>query len=92
MSEATIKNIEHFGKHKELAAKIQEALSELRPYLEADSGNITLVEITDDLVAKVQLHGACVDCTMINMTMKGGVESAVMKVAPEITAIEAINI
>ncbi len=92
MSEATIKNLEHFGKHKDIAAKIQEALSELRPYLEADSGNITLVEITDDLVAKVQLHGSCVDCTMINMTMKGGVESAVKKVAPEITAIEAINI
>ena len=92
MSEATIKNLEHFGKHKYIAAKIQEALSELRPYLEADSGNITLVEITDDLVAKVQLHGSCVDCMMINMTMKGGVESAVKKVAPEITAIEAINI
>lgn len=92
MSEATIKNLEHFGKHKDIAAKIQEALSELRPYLEADSGNITLVEITDDLVAKVQLHGSCVDCKMINMTMKGGVESAVKKVAPEITAIEAINI
>ena len=60
--------------------------------VEADSGNITLVEITDDLVARVQLHGACVDCTMINMTMKGGVESAIKNVAPEITAIEAINI
>ena len=92
MSEATIKNLDHFGKHKELAAKIQNALSELRPYLEADSGNITLVEITDNLVARVQLHGASVDCTMINMTMKGGVESAIKNVAPEITAIEAINI
>tara|TARA_B100001564_G_scaffold243582_1_gene206420 strand:+ start:72 stop:350 length:279 start_codon:yes stop_codon:yes gene_type:complete len=92
MSEATIKNLDHFGKHKELAAKIQNALSELRPYLEADSGNITLVEITDNLVARVQLHGACVDCSMINMTMKGGVESAIKNVAPEITAIEAINI
>ena len=92
MSKAQIKNLDHFGNHKELAAKIQDALSELRPYLEADSGNITLVEITDDLVVKVQLHGACVDCTMINMTMKGGVESAIKNVAPEITAIEAINI
>jgi Fe-S cluster biogenesis protein NfuA len=92
MSEATIKNLEHFGKHKELAAKIQEALSELRPFLEVDSGDITLVEITDDLVAKVQLHGACADCAMINMTMKGGVESAIKKIAPEITAIDAINL
>ena len=40
MSKATIKNLDHFGKHKELAAKVQDALSELRPYLEADSGNI----------------------------------------------------
>jgi len=92
MNEATIKNLDHFGKHKELAAKIQDALSELRPYLEADSGNITLVEITDDLIVRVQLHGACVDCTMINMTMKGGVESAIKNVAPEINSIEAINI
>tara|TARA_B100000427_G_scaffold326057_1_gene334016 strand:- start:800 stop:1078 length:279 start_codon:yes stop_codon:yes gene_type:complete len=92
MSDATIKNPEQFGKHKELAEKIQAALSELRPYLEADAGNITLVDITDDFVAKVELHGSCIDCTMINMTMKGGVESAIKKVAPEITAIEAINI
>ena len=92
MSEANIKNLDHFGKHQKLAAKIQDALSELRPYLEADSGNITLVEITDDLVVKVQLHGACADCSMINMTMKGGVESAIKNVAPEVTAIEAINL
>lgn len=92
MSEAQIINPENFGKHSALARKIQEALSELRPYLEADSGNISLVEITDDLVVKVQLHGACVDCSMINMTMKGGVESAIKNVAPEVTAIEAINI
>ena len=92
MSEENIKKLDHFGKHQELAYRIQEALSELRPYLEADSGNITLVEITDDLVVKLQLHGSCVDCTMINMTMKGGVESAIKKVAPEVTAIEAINL
>ena len=70
MSEANIKRLDHFGKHQELASKIQEALSELRPYLEADSGNITLVEITDDLVVKVQLPERA-DCSMINMTMKG---------------------
>ena len=92
MSEANIKSMDHFGKHQALASKIQGALSQLRPYLEADSGNITLVEITDELVVKLQLHGACVDCSMINMTMKGGVESAIKNVAPEVTAIEAINL
>ncbi len=92
MSEENIKKLDHFGKHKELAYRIQVALSELRPYLEADLGNITLVEITDDLVVKLQLHGSCADCSMINMTMKGGVESAIKNVAPEVTAIEAINL
>ena len=92
MSEAKILDPKAFGKHSELAVKIQEALCQLRPYLEADYGNITLVEITDDLLVKVELHGSCADCSMINMTMKGGVESAIKSVAPEVTAIEAINI
>ena len=67
-------------------------LDELRPYLEADGGDIRLVEITEDLVARVELLGACADCSMINMTLKGGVESALKKVAPELTAIEAVNL
>jgi Fe-S cluster biogenesis protein NfuA len=92
MSEVQILDPENFGKHSELAVKIQTALSELRPYLEADFGNITLVEITDELVVKVELHGSCADCSMINMTMKGGVESAIKSIAPEVTSIEAINI
>lgn len=92
MSEVKILDPLDFGKHSALAVKIQGALSELRPYLEADYGNITLVEITDDFIVKVELHGSCADCSMINMTMKGGVESAIKSIAPEVTAIEAINI
>lgn len=92
MSDTQILTPKDFGKHEELASRVQRAIAQLRPYLEADEGNITLVEITDELVVKVELHGSCVECSMINMTMKGGVESAIKNVAPEVTAIEAINI
>ena len=78
-------------KLSELAIRVEGALSQLRPYLEADSGNITLSEITDDLVVKIELHGSCVGCALIDMTIKGGVESAIRNVAPEVKSIEAIN-
>ncbi|MGB2015324.1 MAG: NifU family protein, partial [Flavobacteriales bacterium] len=67
-------------------------LEELRPYLKADGGDIRLVEITEELVVRIELLGACADCSMINMTLKGGVESALKKAAPELKAIEAINL
>jgi Fe-S cluster biogenesis protein NfuA len=75
-----------------LQQRVENALAGLRPYLEADGGDIRLVEITDDLRVRVELHGACADCSMIHMTMKGGVEQAVKAAAPEIVAIEAINL
>jgi Fe-S cluster biogenesis protein NfuA len=76
----------------ELAVKVEGALSQIRPYLEADEGDITLKEITDDLIVKVELHGSCIGCSLIDMTIKGGVESAIKNVAPEVKCIEAINI
>ena len=76
----------------DLQHRIQTTLDELRPYLKADGGDIRLVEITDDLVVGIELLGACADCSMINMTLKGGVESALKKAAPELKAIEAINL
>ena len=76
----------------DLQTRVETTLEELRPYLKADGGDIRLVEITQDLVARIELLGACADCSMINMTLKGGVESARKKAAPELTAIEAINL
>lgn len=75
-----------------LQQRVENALAGLRPYLEADGGDIRFLEITDDLRVRVELHGACADCSMIHMTMKGGVEQAVKAAAPEIVAIEAINL
>jgi Fe-S cluster biogenesis protein NfuA len=75
----------------EISSRVERALDGLRPYLEADGGDIRLVEVTEGLCVKVELHGACADCQMIHMTMKGGVEQAIRAAAPEVEKVEAIN-
>ena len=74
-----------------LNTRVTEALDKIRPYLEADGGNISLVEITKENVVKVELHGTCVGCSMSMMTMKAGVEQSIKSAAPEITRVVAIN-
>ncbi len=74
-----------------LIIRIEEALTQLRPYLEADGGDLSLVELTDDMIVKVKLHGACSSCSMSMMTLKAGVEEAVKRVAPEVRAVEAVQ-
>jgi len=73
-----------------LFAKIEGAIEQLRPFLEADGGDIKLLRIENN-VAKVQLLGACHSCSMSAMTLKAGIEEAVKKVAPEIIAVEAVE-
>lgn len=72
--------------------RIEEALDTLRPYLEADGGNIEVVEVTDDNIIKVKLLGNCVTCPMSFMTMKAGVEETLRKIMPELERVEAINL
>jgi len=76
---------------EELTEKINISLSELRPHLHADGGDMELVDITDDGIVKVKLLGACSDCSMSMMTIKAGLEEAVKKVAPQIIAVEAVS-
>jgi len=78
--------------HQELFEKVNSSLNTIRPYLEADGGNITLVEVTEGLTARVELHGACSSCSMSIMTMKAGVEGAIKSAVPQIKAVEAINL
>lgn len=75
----------------EVSRIIEETLTQLRPFLEADGGDMELVEITDDGVVKVKLLGACSNCSMSSMTLKAGVEEAVKKAVPQIKSVEAIN-
>ncbi|MCC6252189.1 MAG: NifU family protein [Bacteroidia bacterium] len=77
---------------KELYQKIEDALKQIRPYLEADGGDVTLVEVTEDYVAKVKLHGSCSTCSMSMMTMKAGVEETVKRAVKEIKSVEAIDL
>jgi len=74
-----------------LKHRVSEALDKIRPYLKADGGDISLVEITPENVVKVELHGTCVDCSMSMMTMKAGVEQSVKSAAPEILEVVAVN-
>jgi Fe-S cluster biogenesis protein NfuA len=71
--------------------RIRRALAELRPYFEADGGDIKLVEVTADGEARLELHGSCASCSMIEMTMRGGVEQAVKLAAPEVTRVVAVS-
>lgn len=72
--------------------KVKGVLLELRPFLEADGGDIEFVEITDDGILKVKLLGACSDCSMSSMTLKSGVEEAVKKIVPEIHSVVAVDV
>ncbi|MGC6434598.1 MAG: NifU family protein [Crocinitomicaceae bacterium] len=72
--------------------KVKGVLLELRPFLEADGGDIEFVEITEDGILKVKLLGACSDCSMSSMTLKSGVEEAVKKIVPEIHSVVAVDV
>ncbi|MFN5295400.1 MAG: NifU family protein [Flavobacteriales bacterium] len=76
---------------RSLFERVNESLNTIRPYLEADGGNISLIEVTEDLTARVELHGACSSCSMSVMTMKAGVEGAIRAAVPEIKSVEAVN-
>ena len=76
----------------EMIAKIEDALQQLRPYLEADGGDVSFVEITADKVVKLQLLGACKSCSMSMMTLKAGIEEAIKRAVPEIKSVEAVNL
>lgn len=74
----------------ETQEKVVKVLDEIRPYLQNDGGDVEFLELTDDLIVKVKLVGACGSCPFKIHTLKNGVEQAVKKVAPEIK--EVVNV
>ncbi len=76
---------------KHIINKIEEALTTIRPYLESDGGDISLVEVTDEMVVKVKLLGACSNCDVSMMTLKNGVEVAIKSVLPEVKEVIAVD-
>jgi Fe-S cluster biogenesis protein NfuA len=74
----------------ELKERVQQAIDLIRPALQADGGDVELVEVTEDGVAKVQLQGACRGCPMSQLTLANGVERVVKEQVPEIQRVEAV--
>jgi Fe-S cluster biogenesis protein NfuA len=74
-----------------LFQKINSALDSIRAYLIADGGNVKLVDISDDNIVQIEFLGACVSCSMSVMTFRGGIEDAILKAAPEVKKVIAIN-
>lgn len=75
----------------ETIEKVNLALGQIRPFLNDDGGDIELIEVTDDFVVKVKFLGACKDCSMSPMTLKGGVEEAIKKVLPEVKEVITVD-
>lgn len=72
--------------------RIEAALDSIRPYLEADGGNVRVLEITGDNILKLEFLGNCGSCPMSPMTFKAGVEEAIKKAVPEIKNIVVTNL
>ena len=75
---------------EDLKLKVEEALEEIRPFLQNDGGDITLVAIEDGKLVKVRLEGNCVGCSVNQMTLRSGVEMTIKKHAPQIE--EVVNV
>ncbi len=75
---------------EELKINVEKALEEIRPFLQSDGGDISLVSIDDENSVKIKLEGACVGCSVNQMTLKSGVEMTIKKYAPQIE--EVINV
>ena len=76
----------------DLFSQVEKALDNIRPYLQADGGNVKVLEVTEENIVKLELLGACGSCPMSAMTFKAGIEEAIKREVPQIKAIHAVNI
>ena len=76
---------------EEIIRRVKNVIEQVRPYLQADGGDVHFVELTDDMVVMVELTGACGNCPHSTQTLKNGIESVMKKVIPEIKSVERIQ-
>ena len=74
-----------------LRERVEEALNKVRPSLQADGGDVELVDVSEDGLVKVKLQGACAGCPMSTMTLKMGIEKVIKQNVPEVTEVENIQ-
>lgn len=79
-------------KKERLVLQADEALNTMRPYLKKDGGDLEILELTDDMILKIKLLGSCESCPMSMMTLRAGIEQAVINAVPEIRSVQATNI
>jgi Fe-S cluster biogenesis protein NfuA len=70
--------------------KVEHVLNEIRPALQADGGDVVLVDVTPDGIVKVKLTGACHGCPMAQMTLHQGIEAQLKNAIPEVKAVESV--
>jgi Fe-S cluster biogenesis protein NfuA len=78
------------GKGGEVKEKVEAILEKIKPSLQADGGNVELVEVTEDGTVKVRLMGACAGCPMSQMTLKVGIERMLKEEIPEVKEVVAV--
>ncbi len=76
----------------ELKIKVEAALDQIRPYLEADGGNVSIEEITEDNIVRLKFLGNCSSCSMSIMTFKAGIEQTILREVQGVKAVEVINL
>ncbi len=76
---------------EEIKTNVEKALEEIRPFLQSDGGDITLISIDNDNSVKVKLEGNCIGCSVNQMTLKSGVEMTIKKYAPQIEEVINVN-
>ncbi len=72
--------------------QVEQALQDIRPALQADGGDVELVEVTEEGVVKVKLKGACGGCPMAQMTLKQGIERRLKASIPDIKSVESVSL
>jgi len=78
------------SEHIELERKVKNVLEQIRPYLQADGGDVEFVNLSDDKIVSVKLSGMCGNCPHSQMTLKNGIETAMIRAVPEIKSVESI--
>ncbi len=76
---------------EDIVEKVETALGTIRPYLQADGGDVELVKVKDDGIVEVRLTGACVGCPMSQMTLRAGIERALIREVPGIKRVESVT-
>ncbi len=76
--------------NEELATKVKNVLEQIRPYLQADGGDVEYVNLTEDNTVNIRLLGMCGNCPHSQMTLKNGIEAAVIRAIPEIKGVASV--